>query len=84
MNIAITYISRIRTRPHSNRDGFGDHLPPGTLGDRNHDIIIPRIDGEVWSFRRDRIRPDGSDRPVHVQLHREEGPAGFPRGFDHR
>lgn len=41
MNIAITYISRIRTRPHPNRDGFRDHLPPGTLGDRNHDIILP-------------------------------------------
>lgn len=63
--------------------GLGINLPPGTLGDRNHNIILPRIDGEVWSFRRDRIRPDGSDRPVHVQLHREEGPAGFPRGLDH-
>lgn len=84
MNIAITYISRIRTRPHPNRDGFRDHLPPGTLGDRNHDPILPRIDGEVWSLRRDWIRTDGSDRPVHVQLHREEGSAGFPRGADHR
>lgn len=83
MNIAITYISRIRTRPHSNRDGLRDHLPPGTLGDRNHNIILPRINGEVWSFRRDRIRPDGSDRPVHVQLHRKEGPAGLSRGLDH-